>query len=155
MIIQIILFLIFPLITTTGEATFLLIISTLAASTFYSGSVITANLEIDPTNAAVIFSLFNGAAQTAGFLGPVLMAVFTDAEDKKEGWDEFFYAMAGCAAVGVVSIVIAVWAKPSEWDNRSKSGEPFRVRLPKGSIAPSQRPGLSQSVGMPPVLISD
>eukprot|EP00116_Pleurobrachia_bachei_P002653 sb/3462915/ len=126
MVIQIIVFLVFPWIETTGAATFLLILSTLAASTFFSGSVITANMEIDPENAAVVLSLFNGAAQIAGFLGPILMAVFTDIEDKKEGWDKFFYAMAGCAAVGIVSIVFAVWVKPSEWKNRSKLGEPFR-----------------------------
>nr|AEX15536.1 sialin-3 [Pleurobrachia bachei] len=132
MVIQIIVFLVFPWIETTGAATFLLILSTLAASTFFSGSVITANMEIDPENAAVVLSLFNGAAQIAGFLGPILMAVFTDIEDKKEGWDKFFYAMAGCAAVGIVSIVFAVWVKPSEWKNRSKLGEPFRVKIPEG-----------------------
>eukprot|EP00116_Pleurobrachia_bachei_P001283 sb/3461545/ len=131
MVIQIVVFLAFPWIETAGGATFLLVLSTFAASTLFSGSVVTANMEIDPVNAAVVLSVFNGSAQIAGFLGPILMAVFTDTEDKKAGWDKFFYAMAGSAALGIVSIVFAVWVKPSEWKNRSKSGEPYRRFLEK------------------------
>ena len=133
MIIQMVVFLAFPWIETTGGATFLLVLSTIAASTLFSGSVVTSNMEIDPVNGPVVLSLFNGSAQIAGFLGPILMAVFTDTEDKKAGWDKFFYAMAGSAALGIVSIVFSLWVNPSEWKNRSKSGEPYRVRkgLPK------------------------
>eukprot|EP00116_Pleurobrachia_bachei_P004528 sb/3464790/ len=56
MIIQIVLFVAFPKIQTFEGASFLIIVSALASASLFSGSVMTANVEMDPVNSAFIYS---------------------------------------------------------------------------------------------------
>ena len=126
MVMQIVIFVLLPEVGNIEGTFALLILSAVAASTLFSGSIITVNTEIDPVNAPVIFSFFNGAAQVAGFLGPLLMASLTNTEEKHVGWNRFFYVMAGFAALGIVSIVVGVMVAPSEWKNRLKSKSLYR-----------------------------
>ena len=105
-----------------------LLLSAVAASTLFSGSVYTINYEIDPANSALLVSVFNSFGQLSGFLGPILMAALTTTDPEIENFDEvykrkwghFFYVVSGFAGAGVFAVVIAYFLKPEEWVNRDK-----------------------------------
>ena len=114
--------------STVYGGVFILTLSAIAASTLFSGSVLTLNYEMDPKNSAVLVSVFNSCGQASGFLGPLLMAAITHTDHDtphydsvyRRRWSYFFYAMAGSAAVGFMAIVLAYILKPSEWINREE-----------------------------------
>eukprot|EP00116_Pleurobrachia_bachei_P019149 sb/3479411/ len=125
MVIQLVVFIGFPYIATFTGASFLLVLSTVASGSMFSGSLTTANVEIDPVNAPIIQALFNGAGQIAGFLGPALMTWLTTGRDR--GWRRIFHVLPASASVDVsLEIKVSVYSRPGEWKNRSKSGESFR-----------------------------
>ena len=117
-----------------------LLLSAVAASTLFSGSVYTINYEIDPANSALLVSVFNSFGQLSGFLGPILMAALTttdpDTENFKEvykqRWGHFFYVVSGFAGAGVFAVVIAYFLRPEEWVNRDKKKES------PGEVSPQQ-----------------
>ncbi|KAL5265642.1 hypothetical protein ACHWQZ_G006383 [Mnemiopsis leidyi] len=106
-----------------------LAVTAIMASTLFSGSIFMVNFEIDPENAALRTSIFNSFGQASGFVGPLLMAAITTTNPDnpdyitlyRQRWSYFFYAVAGFAALGCFSIVLAYIIKPDEWVNRNKN----------------------------------
>ena len=112
--------------STVFGGVFILTLSAIAASTLFSGSINTLNYEMDPTNSAVLISVYNSCGQAAGFLGPMLMVGITATDPGtphhvyKAKWDTFFYVMAGFAGVAIVAIVAAYFLRPSEWVKKER-----------------------------------
>eukprot|EP00116_Pleurobrachia_bachei_P000278 sb/3460540/ len=104
MVIQLVVFIGFPYFATFTGASFLLVLSTVASSSMFSGSLNTVNVEIDPVNAPIIQALYSGVGQIAGFLGPALMAWLTTGN--ANGWDWFFHVISASASVSVIGIAL-------------------------------------------------
>lgn len=135
MVLQIVFHIALSTCVTVPGSVFILLLSAVAASTLFSGSVYTINYEIDPENSAILVSVYNSFGQLSGFLGPILMVALTttnpDIEDYdlvyRQKWSYFFYVVSGVAGIGFLAIVMAYLLKPDEWINRAREKRGLKV----------------------------
>ena len=99
----------------------------------FSGSLITVNYELDPTNSAFIFSIFSSIAQTSGFTAPLLKSKIVSSSGStsssneiaeiKQEWATFYYIVASTTLLSFVAIILAYMIRKSEW----KKHESLRI----------------------------
>ena len=123
MLVRTLFFIVLPHVPNLAAAVAILVVKMISYATTFSGSIVTANYEMDPVNSAMVLGMFNSFGQSCGFLSPMVMAWMTTTDKKQQNytdvlhqrWSYYFYLNAGLGLVAVAGTVTALSVRPGEW----------------------------------------